>query len=99
MSKHYENNKEAVKTATRLRKIAHREFIKDWKTQPCLDCGVSYPYYVMDLDHRPDTVKLANPSSLANNGWARERIIEELEKCDVVCSNCHRERTQSRLPL
>jgi hypothetical protein len=26
-----------------------------------------------------------------------ERLLSEISRCEVVCSNCHRERTQRRL--
>ena len=30
-------------------------------------------------------------------GWSREKVDEEIKKCDIVCSNCHRIRTYSKL--
>jgi hypothetical protein len=62
------------------------------KAKPCVDCGKMYPPYVMDLDHRNPRTKIANPSILARNGQI-EKLREEAKKCDVVCANCHRERT------
>ena len=69
-------------------------YIKEQKNKPCMDCGIFYPYYVMDFDHR-------NPSEKSNN-LARmgaspfEEIIAEIAKCDLVCANCHRERTYGK---
>lgn len=64
------------------------------KQGPCMDCGVNYPYYVMDWDHRPGEEKLFNLS----RGKQRtvEAIIAETKKCDLVCANCHRVRTAER---
>lgn len=61
------------------------------KSVPCMDCKRQYPAYVMDLDHRDRTTKLFG----IGNGHGRnmEILIAEIAKCDVVCSNCHRERT------
>jgi hypothetical protein len=76
---------------------AQREYIRRVKSQPCMDCGNEYPYYVMDLDH-----VRGNKSGVVNKMPGRvgmERLIREIEKCDVVCSNCHRIRTfQRNLP-
>ena len=70
-----------------------REFIQQSKDIPCSDCGVEYPYYVMDFDHLRDKefsiATSINLKSLAT-------IKKEIEKCEVVCSNCHRIRTHNR---
>jgi hypothetical protein len=62
-----------------------------------MDCGIKYPYYVMDLDHTPGFEKRFNLSNAGSRHYAIKTIQEEIDKCDVVCSNCHRERTFSRL--
>jgi hypothetical protein len=68
--------------------------LREAKNVPCTDCGNSYPHYVMDLDHvRGD--KVDDPSALAYKGNL-VRVAEEIEKCEPVCANCHRERTHSR---
>jgi len=69
----------------------NRKYIKDIKSVPCMDCGISYPYYVMDLDHREPSKKYKSVSEMMKHPI--EMVIEEAAKCDVVCSNCHRERT------
>lgn len=62
---------------------------------PCTDCGIQYPYYVMDFDHLPEYVKVDNVITLALRG-ATKLLQEEIKKCEIVCANCHRERTQNR---
>ena len=62
---------------------------------PCTDCGINYPYYVMDFDHLPEYVKIDSVITLALRG-ATKLLQEEIKKCEVVCANCHRERTQKR---
>ena len=62
-------------------------------SQPCTDCGVPYPYYVMDWDHIKD--KKFNVSRMGSLG-SEKLILEEIAKCELVCSNCHRERTHKR---
>lgn len=51
---------------------------------------------MMDFDHRLGEEKSGNMAELAGQGMSRERLDEELAKCDVVCANCHRERTYRR---
>lgn len=61
------------------------------KQRPCMDCGVSYPPYVMDFDHRDPSQKIEDASQMVN--LSAERLEAEIAKCDLVCANCHRERT------
>lgn len=91
---HYQRNKDAyLKRNARFRR-RNSEIIRESKSKPCADCGVQYPYYVMDFDHRQGEIKVIN---LANaSRLTRPKILEEIAKCDVVCSNCHRERTYQR---
>jgi hypothetical protein len=65
----------------------------------CVDCG--FPMnektsVCFDFDHRDPTVKrfeLSNPPK-----WAtRDDVDAEIEKCDLVCRNCHALRPTSRL--
>lgn len=71
-----------------------RELIRLAKSHPCLDCGVFYPSYVMDFDHVRGK-KVANISS-GRFMTAPKRLLAEINKCDVVCANCHREREHKR---
>lgn len=65
---------------------------------PCTDCGISYPYVVMQFDHvRGD--KVANVSRLVARLAAWHRIEAEIAKCELVCANCHALRTHRRLDM
>jgi hypothetical protein len=76
-----------------------RAVITAAKAQPCADCGVQYPHYVMQLDHRGD--KLFTVSSILSSGQmpiprrdiTLQVLLDEIAKCDVVCANCHAKRT------
>lgn len=71
-----------------------KKFIRQAKDKPCTDCHVKYPYYVMDFDHRPGEDKLFGLDRYAL--FNLEKVLEEIAKCDVVCANCHRIRTNER---
>lgn len=62
---------------------------------PCMDCGNQHPYYVMDFDHRDSSDKDFCIATKRN--WGRKKLLKEISKCDVVCSNCHRQRTYKRM--
>lgn len=76
------------------RYLVNDDIIVKAKSVPCMDCGNSYPWYVMDFDHVRGK-KTSNISAMRTCNTPR--LLEEIEKCDVVCSNCHRFRTYSRL--
>ncbi len=63
--------------------------------KPCMDCGVVYPVYVMDFDHVRGE-KLFEISRMTKRGFTPMRLAQEIAKCDLVCSNCHRIRTFTR---
>lgn len=78
------------------KRIKSKIIIEEYKKQPCADCGRSYPPHVMDFDHLPGEEKVNTVSYLAGHGYAIKTVEAEIAKCEVVCSNCHRERTYIR---
>lgn len=89
--RHYHSNKDQYFERNRLDRAAKVAYVREVKSRPCADCGQSYPPYVMDFDHRDPSKKVAAVAVLMRSGW--NKLKEEIAKCDVVCSNCHRERT------
>lgn len=97
---HYIDNMDAYKDRAKQRnkEITDRvrQYIQEQKDKPCQDCGVKYPYYVMDFDHRPGSGKSFNIAQMARIKPTLEKVQQEIAKCDIVCSNCHRIRTHNR---
>lgn len=63
----------------------------------CADCGIKgLPPYVYDLDHLDPESKLDHVSVLINQVRPWNIIRKEVLKCEVVCANCHRIRTEER---
>lgn len=54
----------------------------------CQHCGISYPNCCYDFHHKDPTDMNDIPSSVLNRSW--KKIVLELEKCIMLCSNCHR---------
>jgi hypothetical protein len=89
------NKKEKPQKRTTKRKKELQKMIADIKEKSgCIDCKVSYPYYILDFDHVSGT-KVANIASMLDY-YSVEDIFKEIEKCEIVCANCHRERTFNR---
>ncbi|QKY21270.1 HNH endonuclease [Halolamina sp. CBA1230] len=55
----------------------------------CARCGESAPA-CLDFHHRDPGEKSRSVSRLIVDGVSRERLREEMEKCTVLCANCHR---------
>lgn len=92
--RHYYNNKQSYLDKNKQYRLHIRKFIIDFKENvECVDCGVKYPYYVMDFDHLED--KKFNISYLAATGRIG-KLKDEIAKCEIVCANCHRKRTYER---
>lgn len=70
-----------------------REFLNTLKNKPCLDCNQSFPPECMDFDHVRGEKVLGIYQMYTRK---MSLLLEEIEKCDLVCSNCHRIRTASR---
>jgi hypothetical protein len=56
----------------------------------CKDCGNSYPDSVFEFHHIDSSTKDRDPSQLFM--LSDENISKELEKCILLCANCHRIR-------
>lgn len=93
--KHYAANKERYVQQAIARREALLEEVRQIKSVPCMDCENEYAPWVMQFDHRDGTSKEANVSWLVNNA-SRARLMAEIEKCDIVCANCHADRTYKR---
>jgi hypothetical protein len=64
----------------------------------CADCGYRTHPAALDFDHLPGTEKHTTVANLIAFGQTA-KIMAEIEKCEVVCANCHRIRTHERQRL
>lgn len=68
----------------------NRAFVLDYlRSHPCVDCGEADPA-VLDFDHVAG--KVIEVSRLVRSA-SPERLIGEIERCEVRCANCHMIRT------
>lgn len=71
----------------RLRSLSNRELIAQFKAGGCSVCAEQC-IPCIDLHHRDPSTKLFSISNGQN--VSTSRLIAELEKCAVLCANCHR---------
>ena len=68
-----------------------RYLVEYLRSHPCVDCGED-DVLILEFDHLRDK-KFTISSGLQRN-W--NEVLAEIEKCEVVCANCHRRRTARR---
>lgn len=71
------------------RRFELKKKMVEYKGGKCLECGYNRCYNSLDFHHRDPETKKFNLSGAHCRKWIE--IQEELDKCDIVCANCHRE--------
>jgi len=91
------DNKQKLRIARSLyvRDRRHKLLVK--AGAKCGDCGLEYKWEldnapVFDLHHRNPETKLFNLNAQTMRDVNWKAILDEFDKCDLVCSNCHRMR-------
>ena len=93
----YARNREAHKRNVAARNTRVRErnrvlLLQYLAEHPCVDCGLD-DVRVLDLDHRDPATKRVAVGRLVGETGSWQRVLEEIDRCDVRCANCHRRRT------
>lgn len=87
---HYDNNKDYYINNKNNRKRFIKEFIdRVKKRSKCSNCSET-DIACLDFHHLNDSSKSFNISKSTQLGTSIKVLKEELRKCIVLCSNCHR---------
>lgn len=85
---HYQNNKSYYKDKEAKRRAKMKQWWREFKaTLACVECGEDHPA-ALDFHHRDPNEKDFILSKFAQKSI--RSVKRELEKCDILCSNCHR---------
>jgi len=86
----YKQRAEYLKNAVKMRRKKLRQMAVEYKGGQCNFCGYSKCPDALDFHHCDPKQK---DFGLSARGLTRswERIKKELDKCVLVCANCHRE--------
>lgn len=70
-----------------IRRTKHREWITDYKAKKgCKQCGFSDPR-ALSFHHVDPKEKNWNVTEMGT--WSINEIKKEIDKCEVLCCNCH----------
>lgn len=89
---HYSSNKESYISKAKRNKTVYsarnQQYIDEYKrNKGCYFCQESEPA-CLDFHHLRD--KIADVAYLLHQAATIERIQTEIDKCEVLCANCHR---------
>jgi 5-methylcytosine-specific restriction endonuclease McrA len=87
----YYKNSEKQIAAVEVHRKRKRVFLHEvLLSNSCSECGED-SIECLDFDHVGE--KTVPISVAVGNNWSIDKILSEMQKCDLLCSNCHRKRT------
>lgn len=87
--KWYKENREKQYVRMERREAEIKKKLTEYKSNLKCDCGENHPSCI-DFHHIDPKQKEISICKAVTNGWGWERIMKEIEKCKVLCSNCHK---------
>lgn len=100
--KNYEANRERDKQYTRKNRWRIRatalKFVIQYVADRggCCKCGET-DFSCIDFNHLDRTTKTHNVSEMVAGGYSVYSIAAELDKCEILCANCHRKFTATQM--
>ena len=86
-----------VKVQNKANRQRNADKIKEYKsTHPCVKCGET-DVACLEFHHSDPTAKEFTIGNSLQRSWPK--LIAEIEKCIVVCSNCHKKHHAGRFEL
>lgn len=67
-----------------------RQFIKDYlSNKKCARCPENH-IACLDFHHKDPSTKDFKIAEAATKRYSKTKILREIEKCEILCANCHR---------
>ena len=87
--KYRQKNKEKIKKIEKQRRIKKKEYVQDYKlSKGCSVCGYNKCASALDFHHENGDKEYNISKDFSKS---LERIKKEMDKCIILCANCHRE--------
>ena len=106
-----ERNREKIRQVSRTRYYADieksRKYYREWQASKykfvvdikiasgCVDCGFNSHADALQFDHLPQYQKCFNIGP-AIRSRSKQAVLDEINKCEVRCANCHSIKTAQR---
>lgn len=95
---HYKENRKyyvdkTKKRNSHLKQLQIRYVAQYLLSHPCVDCGET-DILVLEFDHRERAHKICEIGHIIKQRLSFKLLVEEINKCDVRCANCHRRKTE-----
>ena len=88
--KWYRINAKSAVQIVKERKLRIKKWFRDYKKDlKCSRCSETHPA-VIDFHHRDKSEKDDDIAYFVANGYSTKSIMKEIDKCEVLCANCHR---------
>ncbi len=90
---YYQRNREQLlkNQATKNKRFAEnrRKWLVEYKkTLKCIRCGESHPA-TLTFHHKNGSEKSFEIGNALKLGVSLKRLLAEIDKCEVICANCH----------
>lgn len=87
---HFVKNRGKYTESNQRKRDRSRAWLLEYKSRlECAVCGESHPA-TLDFHHKDRSDKEYSISKMASDGYMPSSVLAEIEKCIVLCSNCHR---------
>lgn len=97
MEEHYKKYGDQYRSRARIRKMVQKrarqeKLVNYLEDKKCEFCGFS-DIRALHFDHIDPSKKEFGIARAINDGYHWDRTLKEIEKCRILCANCHRIRT------
>lgn len=92
LAKHYKENKDSYNLSLKKRRQNKKELLDNYKRGKCCEICGEKDIRCLDFHHKDQNNKNKNICELVREAASNNRIITEIKKCILLCSNCHRKK-------
>jgi hypothetical protein len=86
---HYIDNKSIYYHRMMERRRSVRNWVREYKAKlGCSECEERHPA-CLQFHHLDSQTKLRKVADGVRMGWSLPKLIQEIDKCIVLCANCH----------